>query len=233
VLFDMILTAPIHPATVSESRTVFLPWPEAQVLIESKLQQVTAATTPARALESRSPRELSRDDVTALLRFGDGATPSLVGGLVSGLTGSEIRRLCWSHLDLAESLIRVPGEDSRILPLAPAATRMLAQLAPPASQPSAPVWSNGHGVPLTSAAIDSLIVSAAYVAGLDAPTEVDAETLRFTYIAYLVRQGLPLDQLPGLVGHISPAARSQCGLLSPPDPGVTIENLQRVYPALA
>jgi uncharacterized protein involved in exopolysaccharide biosynthesis len=236
VLIDLFLTRPIPPVPASESRTVFFPMSEAQMQLESNLQEVASAA-PIKALEFRSPRELSSGDVTALLQHGDGATPSLVGGLVSGLKGTEICDLCWSHLDLDESLIRVPGPDSRIISLAPAAAKMLADLladwAPSSPQPSVPVWSNGHGVPLTSGVIDSLIVSAAHSAGLDAPTEVDAETLRFTYIAFLVRQGLPLAQLPGLVGRIAPAAMPQYELLSPPGPGVLLDHVKCIYPALA
>jgi succinoglycan biosynthesis transport protein ExoP len=231
MLIDFLLTRPISPVSVSESRTVFFPMSEAPVLLESNLPVATTAV-PAIGLGFNPPRELSSSDVTALLQQGEGLTPSLVAGLVSGLKETEICELRRSHLDLDASLIRVPGYDSRVITIAPAAVKMLVRLGPINSQPSDPVWSNGQGIALTTEAIDSLIISSAHTAGLDRPTEVNAETLRFTYIAFLVRQGFLLAQLPGLVGQIAPATMSQYELLSPPGPGVILDHGQCVYPAL-
>jgi len=73
---------------------------------------------------------------------------------------------------------------------------------------------------------------AAYDAGLSNPKEVNSDLLRHTYVAYLVRQGARLADIGDIIGHIAPAAFREYGRLSPPGPGLPLERIDPVFPAL-
>jgi len=95
-----------------------------------------------------------------------------------------------------------------------------------------PLADTYHGGPLSSADVEGLIACAAYDAGLSNPTEVNSDLLRHTYAAYLVRQGARLADIGGIIGHIAPAAFREYGRLSPPGPGLSLERIDLVFPAL-
>jgi hypothetical protein len=86
--------------------------------------------------------------------------------------------------------------------------------------------------PLSSTDAEALIVCAACDAGLAHPTEVNADVLRHTYLAFLVRQGVRLADIGSLTGHIAPALLREYGRLSPPGPGLALEHIDPVFPAL-
>jgi integrase len=67
---------------------------------------------------------------------------------------------------------------------------------------------------------------------LSNPADISTEVLRHTYFAYLVRQGARLSEIAEFVGHIPPAAFRDYGRLSPPGPGLPMEEIDPVFPAL-
>ena len=99
-------------------------------------------------------------------------------------------------------------------------------------EPKAPVWQNANEGPLSVDAVNAMVVSAAHVAGLERPSEVAAETIRHTYITFLVRQGAPIDDLSQIVGQLSVEAMPSYRILSPPGQRVDLGDVNRVYAAL-
>ena len=63
-------------------------------------------------------------------------------------------------------------------------------------------------------------------------TEVASEVLRHTYFAYLIRQGARLADIGEFIGRIPPAAFREYGRLSPLGPGLPLERIDPVFPAL-
>jgi len=201
VVLDWLITRPPRAAGVAEARTVFYPWPQIQDLARAHAGEVTAAS-PAGVLEHRPPRELGPAELTELLRAGSTATRSVLGVLLSGLTVDEACALRWSHVDFEQGVIRVPGHDARTLDVSPRIIALLTDLEPQPANPAAPVWPNANGGPLSAGAVNSLLVSAAHVACLESPAEVDAEALRRTHAALALRQNTPHGQSPKILDQI-------------------------------
>ena len=201
VVVDWLITRPPRAAGVSEARTVFYPWPQIQDLARAHAGEVTAAS-PAGVLEHRPPRELGPAELAELLRAGSTVTRSVLSALLSGLTVDEACALRWTHVDFDRGVIRVPGRDARTLDVSPRFLALLAALKPEPANPAAAVWPNASGGPLGPGAIDSLVVSAAHVACLENASEVDAETLRRTYVALVLHQNAPRGQVPKIVDQI-------------------------------
>jgi hypothetical protein len=215
VMFDVQLTRPVVPASLPETRTVFYPLPASHPLLGTHLDEF-ARVPPMQALPPGRQRELSPDDVIALLRVSDLPTRALVTALLSGLAIDEAVALRWRDIDAEASLIRVPGDEARTITLPRDAARFFLDNAPADYDPGALVWGDGGGGTQRASYIDALVASAARAADVDRPAEITCGTLRFTYLAFLARQGVPLDQLPRFVGRVSAEMQSHLQLLSPP-----------------
>jgi succinoglycan biosynthesis transport protein ExoP len=61
---------------------------------------------------------------------------------------------------------------------------------------------------------------------------VNSGLLRHTYAAYLVRQGVRLADMGGIIGPIAPAVLREYGRLSPPGPGLPLDRIDPVFPVL-
>lgn len=79
--------------------------------------------------------------------------------------------------------------------------------------------------------LDALIVRIAQDAGIAYPEEINALAVRQTYIAFLVRQGLRLTELPRIAGRLSEAALTIYRIRSPSAAGVPLERIALPYPA--
>ena len=86
---------------------------------------------------------------------------------------------------------------------------------------------------LTLADLEGTLIYLAHDAGLSRPEEVTADTLRHTYFAWLVRQGLKLGELPRVGGALAPALIASYAPLAPPGAGRPLEGIDPRYPALA
>ncbi len=184
-----------------------------------------AAPAPGQTL----PRELSALEVRALLDAADEDTCALAMLLLAGVAVDEAVTLRWE--DLAPGAVQVPGPGARTLPLPDALDAALARLAP-GRAPSAPLWAEADGEPAEREALAARIVCAAFDAGLARPAEADADALRHSYLAFLVRQGVRLSELKRIAGPLPNALLAAYGALSPPMPGLTLERIDRVHPAL-
>jgi succinoglycan biosynthesis transport protein ExoP len=241
VMIDWVATRPPRQSTplqTLESRTVYYPLVDSQVTggqaapAGGNIVDATAGSFSTRALEHRPPRELSSDEVTALLDVSEPATRSLLGLLLSGLSIDELRALNWSDFELAAGAARVSGADARSVTLAPAVVEYLEKYAAARGDTEGLLCRNASSKPLTREAINSLLVSTAHLAELENPAHVDAETLRHTYLAFLVRQGVPLAELEKMVGRIPEQALKKYELLQVPGRRVTAADADLRYPSL-
>ena len=136
----------------------------------------------------------------------------------------------YSHVDFDGCYVRVPGVSGRSCALREPLRRFLIERH--AEKGGEAPLAGARGEPMTAADIDGLVACAAHDAGLMNAGEVTSETLRYTYLAYLVRQGARLAEIGELIGRIPPAAYREYGLLSPPGPGLPMEEIDPVYPVL-
>ncbi len=229
-LYEFLTGINKQPAPTA-AQPLLYPVPNPRSFPQTSRNELPAAQ-PVAALERRLPRELSKSEVRTLVDVADNTTRLLVSVLLSGLSIEEAAALSWRHLDIEHDEIQVLGEYARTVPLAPTPKAILVHHAPSPPVSDAPVLRDTKGNPLSIGDLTALISCAAYDAGLPHPSEVTAQALRHTYVAYLVRNEARLGELERVVGHLGPAALAPYGTLSPPGPGRSLEHIALVYPAL-
>ena len=188
-------------------------------------EEEAAPALPARpvgplALESPFPRELTEHEIRVLLEAADGGTRRWIALLLSGLSVAEAAGLGAEHLDLTANRILVLGERPRTLPLAPRLKACLAQSAGPSAGGA------------DEEEVEARIRCAAFDSGLAGPDSLDAAALRHSYIAHLVRLGIRLSELEGVVGRLPARLLASYGRLSPPGPGLPAGRVPLMHPAL-
>jgi len=153
-------------------------------------------------------------------------------GLLSGLSAEEIVALDWEQIDLEAGAIRVAGESARIVRLTDPLRRLIT--ARRALQPEAEgtLLRSPSGGPLPLDDIRSLVMYAAYDAGLDGADEVTPRALRHTYLVYLLRQGIRFADIGRIVGRLPPQELAAYMRYAPSQPRVPLEQIDLTLPAL-
>jgi integrase len=178
------------------------------------------------------PRELSDAEIAALMRATSDDGQLILTGLLSGLSAEEIVALDWDQFDLDAGTIRVSGESARTLPLNDALRDLIA--ARRASQPEAAgtLLRSPSGDPLPLDDIRSLVMYAAYDAGLDGADEVTSRALRHTYLVYLLRQGIRFADIGRIAGRLPPQELAAYMRYAPSQPRLLLEEIDLLLPAL-
>ena len=88
------------------------------------------------------------------------------------------------------------------------------------------------GEPLTAQDIEAAVSTSALDANLDEALQVTPETLRHTYIAFLVRQGLRFSELGKVVGRMPAQALDVLSTLAPGTERIGLSAVDRTLPAL-
>jgi integrase len=179
---------------------------------------------------ARLPRELSSQEVRALWDAGSPDARLVIAGLLGGLAIEELSGLRYEDIDFDGGRIQTPGPATRSLVLREPLRQLLKERQ--AAQGGGATLADTQGNALSTADLEGLIVCAACDAGLAYSTEVNADLLRHTYLAYLVRQGARLADIGGMMGRIAPALVREYGRLSPPGPGLPLDQIDPVFPAL-
>ncbi len=186
---------------------------------------------PVALLGQALPRELDQREVHALLAASAPEHLFVLVCLLCGLSADEVAALKVSDLDRAGGSLRVPGEGARVLPLLGPLTALQSSGEPAAVD--LPLLPSAAGRPLSAADIASAVTSSAFDAGLDQPQSVTPESLRHTYVAFLVRQGLRFGDLGRVVGRLSSEMLNALAPLAPAGERQPLASVQRVMPAVA
>lgn len=178
------------------------------------------------AAPTDSPRELSQDEVAALLHNLSAHDVVWAGLLLCGATLDEIRGLAPPDLDVATAGVRLAGASARELAL-PAGLfgRLQAAIARPDAGEAALV-------PGPDEELQRRLLCAAHDAGLDDPAGITPGTLRHTCVAHLVRQGLRFSDLDRVVGPLSTDALAGYAGLSPSGVRRSLAEVSPFMPAL-
>ena len=173
-------------------------------------------------------RELREVELDAMIRACDDDARVAMLLLLYGVSPEELAELRWSDVDLERRVIRVRSESSREISIQGSLER---QLVARTADPEIPLVSV-HGRPATPSALSEAILYAAHDAGIERPSEMTAASVRHTYIAFLVRQGIRFADLARLVGRLPPEELAAYDALVPPGPRVSLEAIDRVLPSL-
>jgi integrase/recombinase XerD len=184
---------------------------------------------------ARLPKVLSRDEVQALLRQPQGASPvalrdrALLETMYAcGLRASEAITLERRQLDLEAGIVRARGKGSkeRIVPIGSVAVRALRRyldngrprLVGLRDEPR--VFVNVRGEPLSRQGLYKIIQRHARAAGLE--RKMSPHTLRHTFATHLLAGGCDLRSLQEMLGHADIGTTQIYTHLSP-------ERLREVY----
>jgi len=219
-------TAPPAPDFVQYAWAPALPeprreFPSPQLAASPDLARLPAPEPP--------PRELTDAEIGALVTAATADARLVAVALLSGLTVEEISELRWDDVDLAAPTMRVGGAGARTLPLD---EPMRALLAARQAKPGDRVLQTPGGDGFAESEVARLVLFAAYDAGLDRPQDITPSVLRYTFIGYLLRQGIraaDIDRVVGRVPHTELFAWMQ---QNSPAIRRPIEDIERVLPAL-
>lgn len=174
------------------------------------------------ALEKPAIREISSQEINALLRTANDKTKLLVALLMSGVTLEEISAIQENDVDFDQDQLMIAGSSPRTIPLSQTVKLLFADLDFGLANPS--------GTPLTSDELAALLACAVIDAGLPTADEMNADSFRHTYIIYLVKQGIRLSDLELVMGYIAPTELSSYRAYSPLGPGRSFEEINLCYP---
>ncbi len=191
--------------------------------VNSPLPNQTLAQDPVRAglsqnhtpsLEAPPAVVLQEDDIRGLYRHANADGRCLITLLMSGVAIAELERLERSaflpvendrgNTDKAGMELAVGGRFSRRLPLLPGLAASLAQHLAHLPE-KASIWQQPSGEELSRSDLALLLQQAALDAGLAQPDSFTLENLRLSYLAHLVDQGCPVNQLERWAGQVTPA----------------------------
>jgi succinoglycan biosynthesis transport protein ExoP len=221
--------APPVPAFVQYAWAPALPEPEARL----PPRTLSAAPDLARLPPPEPPpRELTDTETGALVTAATEDARLIAVALLSGLTVEEIIALRWQDVDFAVGSLRVGGADVRTLPLDEPMRALLAARQQRQEKVEGRVLQKPAGDGYAEAEVARLVLFAAYDAGLDRPQEVTPSVLRYTFIGYLLRQGIRAADIDRVVGQVPHAELVPWMQLNSPAARRPIEDIERVLPAL-
>lgn len=150
-------------------------------------------TLPQLTVAAPLPRELSQDEVAALLEGADAHGRLLCATLLLGLRTDEVLALTPDLVDAENCRLNIgTGSSKRALPISASLARALTA-----------VGDKGTGEPIFPGDLNTSVACAAIDAGLSDPATVTPEVLRHTCIANLLRQRVRFSSLAGLVGNLT------------------------------
>lgn len=228
--FDRKAPAAPGPSTVILAPPWLAPQAGALHLGNPSVLDALAGPVVPQQLTAPTPRELSQHEVRQLLDCAAPEALQALACLLSGLSVAELLTLRVSHVDERAQTLTVPGSPSRVLAL----TGVLQTL--PERCAGLPVdgalFTHATGAPLTAPDIEALVSTSAFDANLDRAVEVTPDTLRHTYMAFLVRQGLRFSELGKVVGRLPAEALNVLSALAPGAERVGLDAVERTLPAL-
>ncbi len=174
------------------------------------------------ALEKPTIREISSQEVDDLLRTANDKAKLLIALLLSGMTLEEITMIQDDDVDSNEGKLMIAGSSPRNIPLNHIVKSFFVGLGCRLTNPT--------GEPLTGDDLAALLACTVIDAGLTAPEELNATSLRHTYMIYLVKQGVRLSELEMVMGYITPTELSSYRIYSPSGPGRSFTEINLCFP---
>jgi integrase len=180
-------------------------------------------TTPA--LSRPSARELSEDEVSLLYSAADYTTKQLIFLLLNGVSPQELLLIDEDHIDLDSGRITIPGNPRRGLTLPASAEGLFTE-----NDDSAAGWKGANEIGLDMEELDARLQLAALEGKLPESHRITALDLRHTYLLYLVKQGIRLSELEGIVGKMPSKILLGYRNFTPDEADKSLDEISTVYP---
>lgn len=222
---------------VAGPSTVIIPQPWVSVTHPGGAYLAATAAAPSLAATVQAPlltaprfRELTDDEVRGLLANAAPENLPLLVCLLSGLTATSLVALRVGHVDAQAGTLTIPTDPGYVLPLEGPLKDLTARCTGLPSE--AVLFPSATGEPLTKEGLRAVVAFSAHDANLNAANEIAPDTLRNTYVAFLVRQGLRFSDLGKAVGHIPAEVLNVLATLTPGSKRVGLEAVDRLLPAV-
>jgi integrase len=150
-----------------------------------------------------TPRQLDDAEIEALIAAANEDTRLAILGLLSGLSAEEVVALCWEVVDLSDGVIRVAGAYGRSIPIEDPVRGLLAVRRERQPETTGAVLRGRGGTSVDPQLLREVVQHAAYDAGLHQPQEVTPPALRYTWLVFLLRQGLRAADVAEVAGPVS------------------------------
>ena len=176
-----------------------------------------ARATPALAAPDPLPRELSTDELGALLHASDARLRAAIALLSIGVAPPDVVELRSEQFDRAQGALRV---GDRTIAVPPGVSSLF--------EDGAVIdraWSN-------EGALDARLLYAAHDAGIEQADEVTASAVHHTYVAWLVRQGIRFSDLAAVVGDLRPDRLNAYARLAPAGTRRPFSELDALHPVV-
>ena len=184
-------------------------------MLDISEQQQRVIYEPLKSLPmAEKPRELSHEEVMILFEAAEPSIKAIISLVMNGLSLAEILSLTSECLNIELLMIFIPGQRNLLMTAAVATSFRDLQIFDH--------WPNED-------TIKTLLCCAAIDGGLSEPEQITVEALRFTYILFLIRQGIKLVDLTKIVGSLPPSQLIELGRFSPADSGVSLEQIVLDY----
>ena len=178
-------------------------------------------------------RQLDDAEIVALMGAATEDAQLAVLGLLVGLSTEEIVALRWDQIDLSAGMINVTGENGRSITLEEPLRGLLdARRQLQAPEATGPVLRRANGNQLGIEELEQLIQYGAHDAGLERPQEVTPNALRYTWLSFLLRQGIrtaDISRVAGRVPHKDLVAYME---LHSPKARQPLERIDRILPVV-
>jgi succinoglycan biosynthesis transport protein ExoP len=149
------------------------------------------------------PRHLENSEILGLINAATDEARTAVLAILSGMSTEDLVALRWDQIDCAAGVITLVDEHRRTVQLEEPLRKLLkARLDREPGDAPGTVFRNAKGERLGIEEIQQLIEYSAHDAGLDRPQEVTPDAVRYTWLSFLLRQGIRSLDVSRLAGHI-------------------------------
>lgn len=162
-------------------------------------------------------RQLSIDEINTLLNACSSKGQLVVCALLQGLTINEITQLKQLNIDDAMASFNPPSNPIRTLPLSDRLSALL---------------TNNTDIEINETEAMSLISSAAYDAELSEPETISFDSIRQSYLTFLLQQGIKLADLEKVIGTLTTQTINQFSGIAKTVERNSFDKINLIYPAL-
>ena len=203
--------------------------PQPLVLGQAPAPQLEAERPRLLAKPYEMPRELSTEEVAALVRAADPDTRLAIALLLSGLSPEEAIAVRGADVDLGRGTIEAAGSPRRTIRLSEGVARTLSVRAAEAEEL---LLREASGGAASLASLATQLLCAAHDAGIERVNEVTPAALRHTYVAFLVRQGARFADLAHWVGPLAADTLAAYSSLAPAGARLPADAIKRSFPGI-
>lgn len=169
------------------------------------------------------PRELTAVEIQSLLGNCEPQVGAYLGLLLTGVSPFELPLLHNSCFEPRSRQITVPGAAGRSYPISERAWGAIEGVLPAM---------RGQESPLSVGDLDASLSRAAAQAGLSDTASIDALSIWHSYVLYLIRQGIDMDDLAHRVGALPPDIGRALSFYAPPGASRPLASIDFTYPTL-